>query len=211
MYFYIFGYRELVYSTPALVVSYAGGLLAQEGSLSPADITGFRSALDTMVSGIGQCYSNTNNLLELDDRRFEYCFNLMDLMNKKPKIGLSGGYQPPARPKKTINPSAKLQRVLDDPAYRISGDIEFSDVSFKYKGMRLFYFECVCLPRGAGRMADHISSGHLEGDICVIRTPPPSPPSLPRHHHRHHHHHHHRRHHHHPLGGAVTLSLSCRL
>ena len=60
---------------------------------------------------------------------------MMNVLNRVPKIGIDGGWKPQRRPKQLPDSKAKVKRVLDHPDYRIGGDVEFCDVSFKYVRM----------------------------------------------------------------------------
>lgn len=94
------------------------------------------------------------------------------MLRIEPKIGLVGGYQPKIRPATTTAGAGasgaaagqtSLSRELDDPQYRVGGDIEFRSVNFKYAGMRKKMlkdvsfkvkagsFVGICGERGAGK------------------------------------------------------------
>ena len=71
-------------------------------------------AMEQLIAGTKQLYATLLGLYELEDRRFSYAFTLMGMLDRTPKIGIDGGWQPPPRKQKKINAKAKLERVLDD-------------------------------------------------------------------------------------------------
>ena len=154
---------EFLVNLPNTAVYYIGGQLAGGGSMNASDLNGFRIAMNSMIESARQVYSTIVNLSELEDRRFEPAFNLMNVLNRVPRIGIDGGWKPKRRPKQQVDPKTKLKRVLDHPDYRLSGDVEFCDVSFKYNGMRKRMlntisfkvkagsFVGICGERGAGK------------------------------------------------------------
>lgn len=149
---------------PSLTVAYYGGILAQAGSMAPGDLGGFQSALQNVINSGSRLLSKLKSLSSLNDDRFDYCFQLMDMLEKKPTIGLDGGWQPPPPPKQRAGASTQgLKRALDPPEYRIGGEVEFRGVSFKYPGSRKLMlksisftvkpgtFVGICGERGAGK------------------------------------------------------------
>lgn len=68
---------ELVSSSPSFVMAYVGGMLAQSGGLNAVDIVGFQSALTNLITNANHLYKEVTDLLQLEDRRFEYCFSLI--------------------------------------------------------------------------------------------------------------------------------------
>jgi ABC-type multidrug transport system fused ATPase/permease subunit len=227
---------DFIQGLPTLAVSYGGGLLASGGSMAVADLVGFHSSLTGFIDSSTQLYAELGDLYRLEDQRFEFGFNVMRLLETKPKIGLDNGWQPPPRdgdacnaephrqhqhppppqkgtvevstssnasglraregedqadgrasltsplspsPATSMPPSAPTpataqaatptlqvpgRRQLEpDARYRIGGEIEFRDVSFKYKGMRKSMlrhvsfkikagtFVGICGERGAGK------------------------------------------------------------
>jgi ABC-type multidrug transport system fused ATPase/permease subunit len=125
--------RTVIGMLPRLVSSYLGGYLVTGGSLDAVDIVGFQSALISLIANSTDFYSEILLIMNLEDSRFEYCFNLIDMLQKRPKIGLEGGYQAPPKPKPAVGSAAseagdQLKRELDPPEYRIGGEIEFKNV-----------------------------------------------------------------------------------
>ena len=105
---------EFLKNIPSTSVYYFGGLLAGGGALNPADINGFRMAMEQLITGTRSLYSTLIGLYELEDSRFAYAFTLMGMLDRTPKIGIDGGWQPPPRKHQKIHAKAKLGRVLDD-------------------------------------------------------------------------------------------------
>ena len=79
---------------PTVVGAYVGGTLAQGGSLSAADLAGFTVAIATLLDGIKKCYKTLKNLIKLEDERFNHGFQIMDLLEMKPTMGLEKGWKP---------------------------------------------------------------------------------------------------------------------
>ena len=64
-------FQEFVNNLPTTAVYYIGGSLAGSGSMNPADLNGFRIAMNTMIDSARRMYNDIFNLMELEDRRFE--------------------------------------------------------------------------------------------------------------------------------------------
>ena len=79
---------------PTVVGAYVGGTLAQGGSLSAADLAGFTMAIASLLEGCKKCYETCKNLIKLEDDRFKHGFQIMDLLEMKPTMGLERGWMP---------------------------------------------------------------------------------------------------------------------
>ena len=122
---------ELLRALPSTTMAFVGGTMAMNGTMNAVDIVGFDSAVTQLVDTVSALYAQVDSIYALEDSSFEFCFNLIDLLNKQPKIGLEGGYKPPAPEKASAGTKLKLTRELEDPQYRIGGDIEIKNVTFK--------------------------------------------------------------------------------
>ena len=77
----------------------------------------------------------------MEGDEFETGFAIVDMLEKKPKIGLIGGWQPEGTVgteaggggggKKLQRAKAGAKKELEPVELRIGGNIEFDDVSFK--------------------------------------------------------------------------------
>jgi ABC-type multidrug transport system fused ATPase/permease subunit len=153
---------------PTVIGAYVGGTLAQGGSLSAADLAGFTIAISSLLDGCKDCYKTCRELVYLEDDRFKHGFQIMDLLEMKPTMGLENGWMPDKASEEN-NVVTEVQNVdstileeLDDQNC-LSGDIIFNNVSFKYKGMQSNMlknvsftiksgsFVGICGERGAGK------------------------------------------------------------
>ena len=55
---------------------------------------GFSNSVNYVISSASALYDTTVGIYELDDRRFEFGFSVMEMLEKEPKIGLDGGWMP---------------------------------------------------------------------------------------------------------------------
>ena len=77
-----------------LVCAYVGGRLAQDGRISASDLAGFSFSAVTLLNQFNSIKRVLWCLYNMNDRRFRAGFDIMDLLCKKPKIGIDGGWQP---------------------------------------------------------------------------------------------------------------------
>jgi ABC-type multidrug transport system fused ATPase/permease subunit len=138
-------FRDMLNDVPTLVTAFFGGTFALAGSISAADLTNFTFQISSLVNKATRFRGELESLWKMEDHRFTYGLSLMDLLDQKPKMGIDGGWKP-------TNTNDGLH-----------GDIEFKNVSFRYKGMpknmlkNISYtipegsFVGICGERGAGK------------------------------------------------------------
>ena len=135
---------------PMMIGSYVGALLAmQNNGISPANLGGFTSTARSLLNQFDNLYENLKNLLSLKDGRFIVGLQIVELFEQKPKCGIDGGWQPVKenedenenedaneneKNKKKKNVVSLSLDTLPPKENSLTGDIEFKNVSFKYKG-----------------------------------------------------------------------------
>ena len=130
---------------PTVVCAYFGSSLVRTQQVLAADFISFIYGAQTLTNKFFTIQRTLTRLHSMNDRRFQAGFRIMDLLIKKPKIGLDGGWKP----------SPQNIGDLEETASALPGDIEFSDVCFKYPGKQ----EHVC---------KHVSFNILKGSFVGI-------------------------------------------
>ena len=169
-------------SITSLVCAYLGGRLAQNGDISSSDLASFSWSAVSLLNQFNALRLTFWRLYNMKDRRFKPGFEIMDLLCQKPKIGIDGGYQPTKDEKleaqkkmkciaKTVAKEEKSGPTTMNNGIQkrfaltslLKGDIEFRNVSFKYRGMQKNMlknasfsiqagsFVGICGERGAGK------------------------------------------------------------
>jgi ABC-type multidrug transport system fused ATPase/permease subunit len=159
---------------PTIIAAYVGGRLVQQNQVSSADFGTFTYGAAQLLSKFNQLKRTTVCLYKMTDERFKTGFDIMDLLIKKPKIGIDGGWKPSQeeveKVRKKQRELAKLaseqdgrQNASQTSTSLLGSEIEFKNVHFKYKGMQKYMlkdasfkieagsFVGICGERGAGK------------------------------------------------------------
>ena len=73
---------------PTIIAAYVGGRLVQQNQVSSADFGTFTYGAAQLLSKFNQLKRTTVCLYKMTDERFKTGFDIMDLLIKKPKIGI---------------------------------------------------------------------------------------------------------------------------
>ena len=79
-------------NVPVIVAAWLGGRLALGGHVSGADLGNFAIQISDIVQDGETLYSKVEQVYHLEHASFESGLNVVDLLDRKPTIGLEGEY-----------------------------------------------------------------------------------------------------------------------
>ena len=83
-----------VSDVPSLACVFIGGKMALGGTVDAPDLTDFAFRISDVIRDGRDLYTKISNLWSMEDRTFSMGFSMMTLFDRKPKIGLDGGWKP---------------------------------------------------------------------------------------------------------------------
>ena len=143
---------------PNIICLWVGGRFVLQRTLAAGDLARFAGEALNLQKGATTLWMQLKTLWRLDNRSFGSGFALMDILEKKPTMGLDGGWQPSQKKAR-----GETGDDDDDDSGEIVGNIEFRDVEFHYPGMKKSMlknvsfkvkagsFVGICGERGAGK------------------------------------------------------------
>ena len=143
---------------PNIICLWVGGRFVLQRTLAAGDLARFAGEALNLQKGATTLWMQLKTLWRLDNRSFGSGFALMDILEKKPTMGLDGGWQPSQKKAR-----GETGDDDDDDSGEIVGNIEFRDVAFHYPGMKKSMlknvsfkvkagsFVGICGERGAGK------------------------------------------------------------
>jgi ABC-type multidrug transport system fused ATPase/permease subunit len=119
---------------PSICAAFVGSRFALSGRLPAADLAQFSVQVSGVVGSVKKIQREALSLWDMTDRRFQLPLSIMDLLERKPRIGIGGDHS--STDKNSLAPNGSPAAAVDAmvPEVDVSGDIVFDNVSFKYRG-----------------------------------------------------------------------------
>jgi ABC-type multidrug transport system fused ATPase/permease subunit len=119
---------------PSICAAFVGSRFALSGRLPAADLAQFSAQISGLVGSVSVLQREALSLWNMTDRRFQVPLSIMDLLERKPRIGIGGGHS--STDTNSLAPKESPATGIDAtvPEVDVSGDIVFDNVSFKYRG-----------------------------------------------------------------------------